>query len=133
MASSESLSASLRSTELRNLQQLVETPLDETSSGSGANVAISGAVNIGALSSAGASIIEGTRIQNLDLASSANTATILPPHAINITGGPPSTASAAISDFEIITAGSSSNNIASGNNASSSQTHSRGNTSNNAH
>ena len=114
LASSESLSASLRSTELRNLQQLVETPLDETSSSSGANVAITGApmeVGIGALSSAGASIIEGTRIQTLDLASSANTATSAGPslaNAINIVRGPStSTAAAATAmppNYEVVTA-----------------------------
>ena len=111
LASSESLSASLRSTELRNLQQLVETPLDETSSSSGAKVAITGSVevSIGAISSAGSSIIEGTRIQTFDLASSANTATAPSgglSSAMNIMG--PSSSSAATAAVVVTASGAPS-------------------------
>lgn len=66
LASSESLSTSLRSSELRNLQQLVENPVAEVNSSGGG-------INVGT----GINIIDGQRLppQTLDLASSANTAT----------------------------------------------------------
>lgn len=68
MASSESLSTSLRSSELRNLQQLVENPITEIGTTSTSTLTtITGGINI----------TEGQRVTplTLDLASSANTAT----------------------------------------------------------
>lgn len=68
MASSESLSTSLRSSELRNLQQLVENPITEICTTlTSTTTTITGGINI----------IDGQRVtpQTLDLASSANTAT----------------------------------------------------------
>ncbi|XP_053945846.1 hamartin [Anastrepha ludens] len=85
LASSESLSASLRSTELRNLQQLVETPTVEVSGGG--NVMVTVAVK------GGADIIEGKRLPAPDLASSAMAASAtVAASAINII---PSTSTAA--------------------------------------
>lgn len=67
LASSESLSTSLRSSELRNLQQLVENPITEIATTATTSSSITAGINI----------IEGQRLppQTLDLASSANTAT----------------------------------------------------------
>lgn len=70
LASSESLSASLRSTELKNLQQLLETP---------AIAEVSRAGGTGPSSGTGVSYEDNTRMSTVDLASSAGTAS-----AINI-------------------------------------------------
>ncbi|XP_036345128.1 uncharacterized protein LOC118754362 [Rhagoletis pomonella] len=90
LASSESLSASLRSTELRNLQQLVETPTLEISGGGGGN----GIPTVAVKSSA--NIIEGRRFPAPDLASSAMTASATAvASAINIVASTSSAAAAA--------------------------------------
>lgn len=76
LASSESLSTSLRSSELRNLQQLVETSVTSVAT-TGSTINSSAAINVLAGAGGGINIIEGQRLppQTLDLASSANTAT----------------------------------------------------------
>ncbi|XP_016981446.2 hamartin [Drosophila rhopaloa] len=71
LASSESLSASLRSTELKNLQQLVDTPsIPEVLSSL----------------AAGAQFEDGVRLPAVDLASSASTASAINivPHALDL-------------------------------------------------
>ncbi|XP_011205319.2 hamartin [Bactrocera dorsalis] len=90
LASSESLSASLRSTELRNLHQLVETPTMEVSGGGNG---ISAGVVRGS-----ANIIEGKRLPAPDLASSAMTASsTAAASAINIIASTSTAAAAAVS------------------------------------
>ncbi|XP_004533638.1 hamartin [Ceratitis capitata] len=89
LASSESLSASLRSsTELRNLHQLVETPTIEISGGGGNGISsVKG----------GANIIEGRRLPAPDLASSAMTASSsAAASAINIIASTSTAAAAAM-------------------------------------
>ncbi|XP_067617478.1 hamartin [Eurosta solidaginis] len=94
LASSESLSASLRSTELRNLQQLVETPAIELTGGVGGNGI--GTVSVKAGST---SIIEGKRLPAPDLAISAvpASATTGGASAINIVASTSTAAAAAAS------------------------------------
>lgn len=80
LASSESLSASLRSTELKNLQQLLETPsiidVEFSTGGSAGGTGGSGA----SIGTGGGNIYEdNARLPAIDLASSAGTAS-----AINI-------------------------------------------------
>lgn len=90
LASSESLSASLRSTELRNLHQLVETPTTEVSAGGNgiSASAVKGSANI----------IEGKRLPAPDLASSAMTASsTAAASAINIIASTSTAAAAAVS------------------------------------
>nr|XP_014093254.2 uncharacterized protein LOC106619604 [Bactrocera oleae] len=90
LASSESLSASLRSTELRNLHQLVETPTIEVSGGG--NGISAGAVR------GSANIIEGKCLPAPDLASSAMTASSTAvASAINIIASTSTAAAAAVS------------------------------------
>ncbi|XP_017046964.1 hamartin [Drosophila ficusphila] len=71
LASSESLSASLRSTELKNLQQLVDTP---------------SVPEVLSSLAAGAQFEDGVRLPAVDLASSAITASVINivPHALDL-------------------------------------------------
>lgn len=95
LASSESLSASLRSTELKNLQQLLETPsiidVEFSTGGSAGGTGGSGA----SIGTGGGNIYEdNARLPAIDLASSAGTAS-----AINIMQTTTTTATAQEQDL----------------------------------